>query len=230
MLSPAAKSTLAVAIDGVKMKRANDKQAAQQRQQAAIAAVSGKALTGKSKAGAKPKARPKARPKAGAKPKSTITPYLTSSDLMEVSNATSAAENADSSAKFGLANAAANALRATGDIERGRVKAVSGANDDAAARGLYDSGIRAGNVGMANASSARGQQGVRDSLAMSAAQSVAQRNGARQQLGSQLQIMAQRAAENGAALPVSPDPYSSAPRPGANVRGAATLRKIKRKK
>lgn len=233
---------LSVAIDGVRQKRAADHQAAvadqQSTKQAAIAdqqatkqtllAAStggGKALTGKPKTSAKAKAKPSAAAKV---PQSTISPYLTSTDLLDVGTATANAENADSTAKFGLANAAANALRTSGDIGRATTKNVTAANDDAASRGLYDSGIRAGNVGMAQAEGARGQQGVRDSLAMAAAQSIAQRNAAKQQLGQQLQIYTQRAAENGAALPV--DPYNSSPLPGANVKGAATARKVKVKR
>lgn len=230
MLTPAQKQTVGLIVEGVKQKRAAAKaeqRAAQQGAQDRAHQVGMEQVKGAGKAaiaGAKPK--PGAKPKAGAKPGTTTAaaqPYLTGSDLMAVSDRTAQAENADSEAKFGYAQAAADALKASGDIERSRVAGVSSANDDAAARGLYDSGIRAGNVGMANSAAVRGQSQVQGALAQSAVQAIAQRQAARNQLGDFLGATTVKAAENAAALPV--DPYSQGAAPGANVRGAATVRR-----
>lgn len=226
MLSDTQKQMLSVAIAGVRQKRQmNAQEAAARKHDGTKALLAAGTQKGNKQSASKPKTSSrKTAAKQGAA--STITPYLTSADLMETSNAVSNAENTVTGANFGFATAAADALRAQGNIGRSGVAAVAGANDDAASRGLYDSGIRAGNVGMAQQATARGQQGARDALAMSAAQSIAQRNAAKQTLGSQLSIMTQRAAENGMALPV--DPYAKAPVQGTNVKGTPTARKARR--
>ena len=232
MLTPAQKQTVGLIVEGVKQKRAAAKaeqRAAQQGAQDRAHQVGMEQVKGAGKAaiaGAKPKAGAKgkaAKPAAGGAPGAAAQPYLTGSDLMAVSDRTAQAENTDAEAKFGYAQAAADALKASGDIERSRVAGVSAANDDAAARGLYDSGIRAGNVGMANSAAVRGQSQVQGALAQSAVQAIAQRQAARNQLGDFLGATTVKAAENAAALPV--DPYSQSAAPGANVKGAATVRR-----
>lgn len=241
MLTPAQKQVVGLIVEGVKQKRAAQQQAAQAAQsgqqdkahqmQMERVKGAGKALTEANK----PKPAAGSKTQSGAKPGATakaaqaaITPYLTGDDLMGVSNATAQAENADSDARFGYAKAAGDALKASGDIERGRVAGVSAANDDAAARGLYDSGIRAGNVGMANSAAVRGQSQVQGGLAQAAVQSISQRQAARRQLGDYLGAATVKAAENGAALPV--DPYNAASAPGANVKGTATVKRAAPKK
>lgn len=236
MLTPSQKQVVGLIVEGVKQKRAAAQQAAQAAQssaqdrahqvgmehvknagQARIAAAKPTAgAKSKTPSGNKPAAKPAAAP-------SGITPYLTGDDMLGVSSATAQAENADSDARFGYARAAGDALKASGDIERGRVAGVSAANDDAAARGLYDSGIRAGNVGMANSAAVRGQSQVQGALAQAAVQSISQRQAAKRQLSDYLGAATVKAAENGAALPV--DPYSATPGQGANVPGTATVRK-----
>ncbi len=151
-----------------------------------------------------------------------ITPYLTAADLMEVSRATADAENTDSAAKGALDVAAANAYARAGDIGRETTHNVRNANDDAAARGIFKSGIRDGNVGMAQSAGVRGLTALDGSLKLAADQSIAARAAAKSQLGDFMTAMTARAAENGAALPV--DPYQGQ---GANVPGAQTLKKRK---
>lgn len=212
--------------------------ATQERATLMSAKVSGSTMSAKTpgKSGTKPAAKGAgAKPKPAAKvgpagsstkvPASTITPYLTANDLMDVSAAKANQENADSAARNALDTATADAFRATGDIGRATVKNVAGANDDAAARGLYHSGIRAGNVGMAQAEGRRGIEQVKGSLGLAAAQSIAARAAAKSQLGDFMTAMTAKAAENGAALPV--DPYSGR---GANVPGAQTLKKRRKKR
>lgn len=203
---------LGQAIMSVRQKRASD-------YERTVAALN----PGEGKAAAKPKAKAKSKNAGKKVPASTITPYLTAADLMQVSDAQTLAENTENDATLGLVTTAANAKVRSGDLERGRVRAVSGANDDAAARGLYQSGIRAGNVGMANAAAARGQAGVNNELAMAGAGTNAKIMAARNQLARSMQAMTARAAENGAALPV--DPYSTGRMQGANVPGSVTKRK-----
>lgn len=237
VLTPSQKQVVGLIVEGVKQKRA----AAQQAQQAAQSGAqdkahqmqmkriegAGKALTEANKprpAAAGAKGKTGAKPGATAKAaQSAITPYLTGEDLMGVSGAVAGAENADAEAKFGYARAAGDALKASGDIERSRVAGVSNANDDAAARGLYDSGIRAGNVGMANSAAVRGQSQVQGGLAQAAVQSIAQQQAARRQLGDYLGAATVKAADNGRALPV--DPYAQTPGQGTNIKGAATAKK-----
>jgi hypothetical protein len=234
VLSLAQKAALSVAIEGVRQRNAEQQQQSTQvilNDQNARATVAASAT--KSAGATKPKAAAKAKaatkPKSATKvPASTITPYLTSGDLLDTSAATAAAENAKSDANFAYAGAAANAKQQLGDIGRATVANVAGANDDAAARGIYDSGIRAGNVGMAQQAGVRQATDVATNLRLSAAQAIARRNAANTQLGDFMTGITARAAENGAALPV--DPYSSAKAPGANVKGAATTRKLSTKK
>lgn len=192
--------------------------------------VQGKPGAGATKPAAKASAKTGSKA-AGAKaggtsatkvPASTITPYLTADDLLGVSAAKAQQENTDAAARNGLDVATADAYRASGDINRATVKNVADANNDAAARGIYRSGIRAGNVGQAQAQGTRGIAAVQGSLGMAAAHSIAARAAAQSQLGDFMSAMTAKAAENGAALPV--DPYSGR---GANVPGAATLKKRK---
>lgn len=166
---------------------------------------------------AKPAAKPKAA-KAAPAAKSTITPYLTGSDLLNTSQEVAGAENADTAVQQNYATAAANAIQKKGDIERGRVADVAGANNDAAARGIYQSGIRAGNVGMANTGAARAQEQNLSGLALTAAQAIAQRNQIGQQQKDYFSGLVQKSADNGMALPVNPYDNNA-----GNVQGAATL-------
>lgn len=158
----------------------------------------------------------------GATDPSAITPYLNSGDLMGLNDATTAFETANSNATAGYANAAANALKAKGDIERSRVANVSDANNDAAARGIYNSGIRTGNVGMANTDAARAQSENVGGLALAGAQALGQKTVAKDAAARYQQALIQKAAENGMALPVAPDQ-------GVNVPGVATARKTSSK-
>lgn len=163
------------------------------------------------------------QPAASKSTDPAITPYLTATDLMGASAQTAAAERADTAAQFGLATAAANAVQNKGDIERSRVSNVADVNDNAAARGIYNSGIRTGGVGMANTTAARGHERNQAALAMAAQQSTAQSNSAKQELAAYMQALAAKAAENGMALPV-------APQNGAvNVKGSATAKKVRPK-
>lgn len=152
---------------------------------------------------------------------STITPYLTSTDLMGLNDAQANAEGAISAAKSDYVKTAANAFSSSGDIERNRVANVSAANDNAAGRGIYNSGIRQGNVGMANTAAARGQAGLQQTLALADQDRSVQTNNAKQALGGYLQALIGKSAENGAALPV--DPYQNG---ASNVPGAATMKKV----
>lgn len=217
-------------IQGLRQKRDADAQAAQQRahderqSQMQMRHDTGKALLaahtktasagGKAQAGGKPAAKV---------PAAAITPYLTSNDLMDVSTMQSNAENTDRAARDSFQNTAANASAQLDDIGRSWQSNVAGANDDAASRGLLDSGIHAGNVGMANANASRSALRVRDQVGLALQQQAATRAAAKAQLAQQLGVMAGRAAENGMALPV--DPYAAAPVQGTNVKGAATTRK-----
>ncbi len=210
------------------------KRETQRSEQAAMAAGPKGSAVGAPKPGAaKPKpgaAKPQAgaaKPKPTAVPKSTITPYLTAADTLDVGDRQAAAQMAESDATLGLITSAADARVRSGDIERGRVRGVSDANNDAASRGLEDSGIRAGNVGMENAAAARGQTGVNNDLAMAGSTANSKIMAARNALARSMQAYVAKAAENGAALPV--DPYSNGPAPGANVRGAVTKKKAKPK-
>lgn len=243
VISLANKDFVMGAVQAVAQRRIADRQQSTQRaqdfmQQKTLASAktpAGSKVKPTSNGGAKAKtsgAKPAGAP--GAAP--SITPYLNASDMLGVSQATSAAEGADSAARFGLTTAAANSVRARGDIERSRVKNVTSVNDNAAARGIYDSGIRMGGTGMANADAARGQQENDTNLAMAAAQSIAQRRAAAGGLSDYMSAMASKAAENGAALPVDPRAGAAAAvrqrkspsQNGAtNVKGAATMRKRK---
>lgn len=221
VLSATQNAFLGQAIMSVRQKRAQQhEQAVQAQQQEREAQMQVQA--GKAAGSVKPKS--KAAPKGKTKvPASTITPYLTSSDLMQASDAQALAENTENDATLGLITSAADAKVRSGDLERSRVRGVSGANNDAAARGLENSGIRAGNVGMVNASAARGQSQLNNDLAMAGAATNTKVMAARNQLARSMQAMVARAAENGAALPV--DPYSNGPGRGANVPGTVTKRK-----
>lgn len=244
MLSLSQKTMLYAGIQQVQEKRrAQADQAAQQAASERTAVMGAKLQVATSHAmGPKVQGKPGAgtgakKPAAGAKaagakkpaaksstkvPASTITPYLTATDLMGVSAAKAQQENTDSAARNSLDTATADAFRASGDVNRATVRNVSDANNDAAARGIYRSGIRAGNVGQAQAQGARGIAAIQGSLGLAAAQSIAARAAAKSQLGDFMTAMTAKAAENGAALPV--DPYSGK---GSNVPGAATLKKRK---
>lgn len=190
----------------------------------------GKALTGKPKAkAAGSKSNKAASSKRGTNTVNTasITPYLTAGDLMDTSNAVANAENTVSDSRLGVARAGFEGLQAAGDVERGRVANVAGANDNAAARGLYDSGIRTGNVGTANTAAARSQLALQKGFQLTAAGAAQKQNAAKQQLGDFLKIAAVKAAENGASLPV--DPYSTGAGQGSNVPGTPTMKKTKPK-
>jgi len=228
VLSDRQKEALGTMIQGVRQKRAQDSQTAMQmKHDTGKAVLAANSKTGA--AGSKPKAATAGGAKAGAKvPKAAITPYLTSPDLMEVSNMTSAAENTDRQARHSFQQVAAEGGAAIDDIGRSWQSNVAGANDDAAARGLYDSGIREGNVGMANANASRQALRVRDTVGLALQQQAATRAAAKSQLASQLSVMAGRAAENGMALPV--DPYAATPGQGSNVKGAQTTRKTSTKR
>lgn len=221
MISLANQELLQNAIEAVRQHRAETGDAAAAHTRAIELASSKGAMkptAAKSKTSVK---KPAAKPKPAAGP--TITPYLTAGDLAEVGDRTAAAENADSLARNAYQTAAANALTASGDVERGRVRNVSAANNDAAARGIYDSGIRAGNVGLSESAAARGQTQIQGGLALASAQTTAARNAAKQQLSDFMQTVVARSAENGAALPVNP--YDNG---AGNVKGAATLKRTKK--
>lgn len=223
MLSLQNQELLTNAIQHVVQTRASSAAAAQQAALRPAAAAAKKPAT---KAGAAKKAaKPKAAAAAPGAADPSITPYLTANDLMGLNDQQSSAENTISDAKAGITNAAANAFAASGNIERGRVADVSGANDDAAARGIYNSGIRQGNVGMANTNAARAQTAENTKLALATQQGYNQANGAQQHLTGYLQALAAKSAENGAALPVAPGNQNGA----TNVVGAKTVRKVARK-
>lgn len=256
MISPFNQELLAQAVEAVRERRANTAAAAMQQQQTSQAqgfdmAKTKMGLSAKSKMGAKPGAAKKAATKktAAKKPAATqasmsdISPYLDSDDLMSMADRGQADDTAVANTNFMYETAAATALRDAGDVERGRVKNVSGANDDAASRGLYNSGIRAGNVGMANSDAARNQSEIVGALSVQKAKQQADLAGIAQGRAEFSQAMIARAAENGMALPV--DPYdgggaspsrakaaqaqrkSPSQNGAANVKGAATLSKKK---
>lgn len=204
-----------------------DQSAAQQADRADVSTAKQAAVTAKfSGGGAKQAGKPKAKPKTPASSpaeKSTITPYLTADDLMQANAVGTSNENAVSDANMGFSRAAADALHGANNVEQQRVQNVSAANWDAGSRGIYASGIRQGNVGMANANAARSQAGLNSNLALAAAAAVGQRRSAEQNQAGFMQGMVAKAAENGAALPV--DPYDNG---GGNVKGAVTKRKVPR--
>lgn len=215
MISPANALILDAAIQHVKESRA----AAQAN---AAAAAQAKPAANKPAANKPAAKKPAAKKGPAKKPaaKSSITPYLTATDLMNYGDQTAARENSDTASRYGVANAAAAAIQNVGDIERSRVAGVSNANNDAAARGIYRSGIRAGNVGTANSAAARAQLANAGALALAHQQGVAQQANTASQMTSYQQALVAKAAENGAALPVDPG-YKV----GANVKGAATKKK-----
>lgn len=258
MISAANQLLLQQAIERVQQKRATQQQ---QTAAAAQAAVTAKVAPGaKSKSGAKSQTKTaaaktpasKSTAEAGvattAQPGSSgITPYLEADDLMAVADRNQVDDTSVADTNYEAEATYANALRSAGDIERGRGKNVSAANDDAAARGLYDSGIRAGNVGMANADAARAQTDLLGATGAAKARQLATLGRIEQGRAQFSQAMIQKAAENGMALPVDPYDGAGAPNgtsptrvkaaqnqrkaPGqngaANVRGAATLKKAK---
>lgn len=209
---------LTAAIQHVVQTRTSAQQSSQQAaQQAALRPAA---------AGAKPKAAStKKAAKKAAAPKAAdqgITPYLTSTDLMGLNDQTAARDNTVSDAKAGITNAAAEGFKNYNDIGRQGVANVAAANNDAAARGIYDSGIRAGNVGMAQAAALRGQSAEVTKLALAGQQGFNRANGAQQQLSGYLQTLTAKAAENGAALPVAPGNQNGA----TNVPGAKTIKQV----
>lgn len=212
VLSPTQNAMLGNAIASVRQKRADDFERT-------AANFKMEPVKGKTK----PKGKGAGGTSKTKVPASTITPYLTADDIMRVADAEEAASSTENDATLGLITAGANAKVSAGDIERDRVRGVSGANDDAAARGIFRSGIRAGNVGKVLSAAGRAQAGVNDQLAMAGAQANSQIMGARNRLARHAQGMVAKAAENAAALPV--DPYSNGPARGANVKGAVTRRR-----
>lgn len=210
MISQANYLILDNAIESVKAQR--------ETQQANAAAVVQAKLSG-----GKPTAKAAAAKKPATKKAVTsgVTPYLTATDLMGANDQVAARENADTASRYNVANAAASAFQNAGDIERSRVQGVSDANNDAAARGIYRSGIRAGNVGTANSGAARAQLQNAGALALAQQQGVAQQANTASQMTSYQQALVAKAAENGAALPV--DPYDNG---GGNVAGASTKKKV----
>lgn len=216
---------------------------------AASKAVFAQAATGKS--GAKPKAKAKlgmmtakklstAKPAAAgdkmaaktlstAKPAGTaasdpdaITPYLTADDLLGLADQTATAEETKAAAKAQYDTLVADTSMANDDINRRTVRNVADANNDAAARGIYSSGIRAGNVGMAQSEGQRDLSANAGRIGLAATQVLAANAGADRRLAGYQQGLASKAAENGAALPV--DPYAG------NIKGAPTPKKLKPKK
>lgn len=152
-----------------------------------------------------------------------ITPYLASQDLMNLGDDVAAAENATTNSKFALETAKADSVgRTQQNVEDWRA-GVANANDDAAARGLYNSGIRASNVSKANTSAVRSELANKAALSMAAIQAGVQQNAAKQQLARKLQGYVALSAERGAALPVAPQSQNGA----TNVPGAATVAKVK---
>ncbi len=214
MISEANKALVFNAIQSVQQKRASAAQALA----AATKGAQGK-LTGGGKTPVKKPAAKKPT-KAGPAPEPGITPYLTATDMMGVGDAQAAYDRAVSEATFGEKKAQADAQVAAGDIERGRVKSVEDIGGNAAARGLFDSGIRTGGVGMANSGAARAQQQVQGGLALTVDQAGAQRDMARRALESYMQASAAKSAENGMALPVNPSQNGA-----TNIVGAATKKK-----
>lgn len=211
---------LTAAIQHVVQTRTSAAQSSQQAaQQAALKPAA--AAAKKPKAAAAKKA---AAPKPAAADQG-ITPYLTASDLMGLNDQQAAAEGQISDAKAGITAAAANGMRAYNDIGRRGVADVAAANDDAAARGIYQSGIRRGNVGMAQTNALRDQSAEVTKLGLATQAGYNQANGAQQHLTGYLQALTAQAAENGAALPVSPGYQNGA----TNVPGASTVKKVARK-
>lgn len=234
MISPANQLVLNDAINRVVQQRATAADATRNAGLKAAAAPTYAAPKAKAKATAKPKT-PKAAapaatataaaPAAGTPGASSISPYLTANDLMGLNDQQAAAEGKVNDATAGLQTTAATALNSSGNIERSRVQNVANANNDAAARGIYNSGIRLGNTGMANANAGRGQEQLVRGVALATQQAGNQVTGAKNQLGGYLQALIQKSAENGAALPV--DPYSSGNQNGAvNVPGAKTVKAV----
>lgn len=215
MISQANHLILNNAVQAVQAQRASQAAAAQSMSEKRLG------LTAKAKPAAAKKPAAKKPAKAASSP--GVTPYLTATDLMGANDQVAAAENANTASRGALTSAAFTAIKNAGDIERARVQNVSDVNNDAAARGIYRSGIRYGGVGMANSGAARGQLDNRGALALAAQQSVAQQANTQSQLTGYQQALVAKAAENGAALPV--DPYQNG---ATNVRGAATKKKVTR--
>lgn len=248
MISVANQLLLQQAIEATRQKRATQHQTVVTAAQAAVTARTAAAapVKVKSVSKAKPASKPAAKKPTATQPGSgAISPYLESADLMEMADRGQADDIDVANTNYAYETAAADAIRNAGDAERGRVKNVAGANDDAAARGLYDSGIRAGNVGMANADAARQQAEIAGGLGVAKARQIATLGGITQGRATFTQAMIAKAAENGMALPVDPYDGNSASAPkspssvkaaekqrkspsqngAVNVRGAATLKK-----
>lgn len=184
----------------------------------------GKATTTKSKPTASAAAAKKTATPTTDQPQ--ITPYLASQDLMSLSDDVAAAENTATNSKFALESAKVDSARRTADNTQNWVAGVSSANDDAAARGIYDSGIRASNVSKVNTAATRDELANKAALSMAGIQAGVQQNDARQQLARKLQGYVALSAERGAALPVAPGNENGA----TNVPGAATAAKVKTRK
>lgn len=163
-----------------------------------------------------------ARPSGGAPAAdpNAITPYLTGDDLLGLADQTATAEETKSAARAEYDTLVANTSLANDDINRRTVRNVADANNDAAARGIYSSGIRAGNVGMAQSEGQRDLSANAGRLSLAATQVLAANAGADRRLAGYQQGLASKAAENGAALPV--DPYAG------NIKGASTPKKLKK--
>ncbi len=224
MISLVNQELLAQAIDAVRARR--ETQAAAAQTQAAVDKAQGLdmqktrlgaavKLAGAKGAKGKTAGKTKTASKTASGPtqpgSQDITPYLESGDLMAMADRGQADDTAVADTNFAYEVAAANAIRQSGDVERGRVQNVAGVNDDTAGRGLYYSGIRQGGVGMANANAARGQADIQGSLAMDKAKQQTSLAGVAQGRAEFQQAMVARAAENGMALPV--DPYGAGASP-----------------
>lgn len=228
MISLQNQELLTAAIQHVVQTRTSAVQSSQQAaQQAALkpaAAAAKKPKAAATKTAAKKAAAPKPAAAASGADQG-ITPYLTASDLVGLNDQQAAAEGTIANAKAGITTAAAEGMKNYNDIGRRGVADVAAANNDAAARGIYQSGIRRGNVGMAQTAALRDQSAEVTKLGLATQNGYNQANGAQQHLTGYLQALTAQAAENGAALPVSPGYQNGA----QNVPGAATVKKVARK-
>lgn len=168
-------------------------------------------------------------PAAAAAPAApAITPFLTGDQLLAQGDEAGNYQQAISDLAFGEQQAAANAVLAKQDRERGRVANDAGIDNNAAGRGIFDSSIRQGNINAEDAAALRYSQaqdtGVNDLLTHDLSLHNAQGTGTldtRHQ--NALGAFATSAAQNGVAIPGTLPGDNAAP--GANVPGAATLRK-----
>lgn len=162
-------------------------------------------------------------------PNAPAKPFLTGDQIIQQGQSQQAHDTgyqtiADSLAQLALGNQYQKQA-----VEQSRVKGVAGTQDDAAARGIFNSSIKDGGVTDVDAQAATAQQHLVDNMAAAQASAAAQRTILDNALSASTTGFNQSAVENASAIdtgyttqPAPPAP----PAPGAAPAAAATNKPV----